>query len=97
EIVTSHAEARGTLVRALREAGARGIVVASTGNGSVHHALQAALLEAQAAGVAVVRATRCLDGSVIDAGEPELPSAGALTPVQARIELVLQLLARRAA
>jgi len=97
EIVTSHSEAQGTFVRALREAGVHGIVVASTGNGSVHHVLQAALLEAQAAGVAVLRATRCLGGSVIDATEPGLPSAGALTPVQARIELVLQLLARRVA
>ena len=101
EIVTSHSEARGTLVRALCEVGVHGIVVAATGNGSVHHALEAALLEAQAAGVAVLRSTRCLDGSVIDAAgegdDPSLPSAGALTPVQARIELMLRLLARRAA
>ena len=96
EIVTSHSEARGTLVRALRDAGVDGIVVACTGNGSVHHALHAALLEAQAAGVAVLRATRCLNGSVIDAKTAELPSAGALTPVQARIELLLRLLAARA-
>lgn len=101
EIVTSHSEARGTLVRALCAAGVHGIVVAATGNGSLHHALQAALLEAQAAGVSVLRSTRCLNGSVIDAaGEsdaPSLPSAAALTPVQARIELMLRLLARRAA
>ena len=81
-------------MRALREAGVHGIVVAATGNGSVHHVLEAALLDAQAGGVAMLRATRCLDGSVIDAGQPALPSAGALTPVQARVELTLQLLAR---
>ena len=97
EIVTSHAGAQGTLVRAMAQAGVQGIVVAATGNGSLHHALEAALLEAQAGGVAVLRATRCLNGSVIDAGEPALPSAGALTPVQARVELVLQLLVRRLA
>ena len=94
EIVTSHCGAQGALVRALREAGVHGIVLAATGNGSVHHVLEAALLDAQAGGVAVLRATRCLDGSVIDAGQPALPSAGALTPVQARVELILQLLAR---
>ncbi len=97
EIVTSHSESRGTLVRALRDAGVEGVVVACTGNGSVHRTLRTALLEAQAAGVAVLRATRCLNGSVIDADGAELPSAGALTPVQARIELMLGLLGGRAA
>jgi L-asparaginase len=97
EIVTSHSEARGSLVRAMHDAGVDGIVVAATGNGSVHHALEAALIEARATGMEVLRATRCLGGSVIDANAPALPSAGALTPVQARIELVLQLFSRGAA
>lgn len=97
EIVTSHAQARAASVQALRDAGVQGIVVAGTGNGHVHHALETALLDAQAAGLAVLRCTRCLGGSVIDATPPALPSAGALTPVQARIELMLQLLARRVA
>jgi L-asparaginase len=98
EILTSHAGADAVLVRALRGAGVEGIVVAGTGNGSVHQALEAALQEAQRAGCAVLRCTRCLDGSVIDAEAPAggLPSAGALTPVQARIELMLRLLAERA-
>ena len=92
ELVTSHAESRGTLVRALVDAGVRGIVVAGTGNGSLHANLETALLDAQAAGVAVLRCTRCLNGNVIDASQPVLPSAGALTPVQARIELMLRLM-----
>ena len=95
EIVTSHAGSNPALVHALRDLGVRGIVVAGTGNGSVHSALEAALLEAQAAGVAILRCTRCLNGSVIDPTPPALPSAGALTPVQARVELMLQLLAQR--
>jgi len=47
----------------------------------------------------VLRASRCLDGSVIDAPgtAPALRSAQALTPVQARIELVLGLLKLRPA
>jgi len=92
EIVTSHAGAHGTLVRAAVESGARGIVVAATGNGTVHHTLLAALLEAQRSGVTVWRSTRCLDGPVQPRPDDRLPSAGSLTPVQARIELMLQLM-----
>ncbi len=95
-IVTSHAGADAVLVQALCSSGVDGIVVAGTGNGSVHRSLEAALCEAQAAGVPVLRTTRCPAGSVIDApGAASLPSAGALTPVQARIELLLRLLQAR--
>ncbi|MEP7294768.1 MAG: asparaginase [Burkholderiales bacterium] len=92
EIVMSHAGAGGALVRALVDTGVQGIVVAGTGNGSLHHALEVALLEAQAAGIGVLRSSRCLNGAVIDASPNALASAGVLTPVQARIELMLQLL-----
>jgi L-asparaginase len=95
-IVTSHAGASGAVVSALRAAGARGLVVAATGNGSVHRELEAALLEAQRAGVHVLRSTRCTEGRVLDAGTPVLPSAGDLTPPKARIELLLRLLAGHA-
>lgn len=89
EIVTSHAGARPEGVRALVAAGVKGLVVAGTGNGSLHHALETALREAQAAGVKVWRSTRCLDGPVQMKTGDRLPSAGTLTPVQARIELML--------
>ncbi len=92
EIVTSHAGARPDAVKALAAAGVRGLVVAGTGNGSLHHALEAALLDAQASGVTVWRSTRCLDGPVQAKAGDRLPSAGVLTPVQARIELMLQLM-----
>jgi L-asparaginase len=91
-IVTSHAGASGDLVRAMVAAHVQGIVVAATGNGTVHRTLESALREAQRAGVRVVRATRCRDGRVVDAGDGALPSAGDLTPEKARIELMLQLL-----
>jgi L-asparaginase len=96
EVLMSYAGADGRLVRALRALGVQGIVVAGTGNGSVHFELEAALLEAQADGISVLRSTRCpqegvLEGSVgpADTTRPRLPSAGHLTPFQARIELML--------
>lgn len=92
EIVTSHAGARPEGVRALVTAGVKGIVVAGTGNGSLHHALEAALLEAQRAGITVWRSTRCGAGPVQMKPGDGLPAAGTLTPVQARIELMLQLM-----
>ncbi len=97
EIVTSHAGARAATVQSLIAAGARGLVVATTGNGSVHHALEAALAEAQAQGVAVLRSTRCLDGRIVGGEDAATASAGDLTPVKARIELMLRLLAARTA
>jgi L-asparaginase len=100
EIVASGVQADGAAVRALLAAGVRGLVVATTGNGSVHADLEAALHAAQQQGVAVLRATRCLDGTIIEAAlaQPDaLPSAGDLTPVKARIELMLRLLRLRSA
>jgi L-asparaginase len=92
EIVTSHAGASGLLVRAACELGVQGLVVAATGNGTVHGALEEALLEAQAQGVTVWRSSRCGQGRVIERADDVLPSAGELTPAKARVELILQLL-----
>ena len=92
DIITSQAGASDRLVRAAAAAGLKGIIVAGSGNGSVHTVLEAALREAQANGVRVWRCTRCLDGPVQAKPDDELPSAGTLTAVQARIELMLQLM-----
>ena len=92
EILTSHAGASGTLVRAAVAAGVRGLVIASTGNGTLHHALEAALRDAQAAGVVVWRSSRCLAGAVLAKPGDIFPTTGTLTPVQARVELVLALM-----
>lgn len=99
-VVTSHADTDGGLVKALLLAAEnhpallpRGLVVAATGNGTVHQDLGQALEEAQAQGVRVVRATRCARGRVIpDPANPLVDSAG-LSPVKARISLALALLA----
>lgn len=92
------AEVAAALSHALCQQKVAGIVVAGTGNGTIHTALEAALRVASAAGVVVWRASRCAYGAVLDADdEPAAghwPGAGACTAVQARIELMLQLLDR---
>ena len=97
DLVTSHAGARGDTVDALVDAGARGLVIAGTGNGSVHRELLAAARRAEAAGVRVVRASRCQLGGVVGTRADEPPSYGALTAPQARVELMLDLIASEAA
>ena len=92
EIVMNYAGASGALVDALVAQGVQGLVVAGTGNGTVHEALQAALLIAQAQGVLVVRATRCTKGRVLPRADDRFPSSNGLSPVKARIALMLKLM-----
>lgn len=92
EIVTSHAGATGDVVRLLVADGVQGIVVATTGNGTVHQALETALVAAQNQGVKVLRATRCAQGRVLPTVNDKLPSAAGLSPVKARIALMLSLI-----
>ncbi len=94
ELVTSCAGASGAVVDAMVSLGVQGIVVAATGNGAVHHALEAALLRAQAAGVAVVRSTRCAEGRVLPRAGDAFPDSAGLSPVKARIALMLGLMSR---
>jgi L-asparaginase len=91
EIVMSHAGASGRLVDALVAQGIAGLVVAATGNGTLHHEMEAALIEAQAGGVKILRATRCAQGRVIERPDDALAGAGTLSPVKARIALMLDL------
>lgn len=92
EIVMSYAGASGATVQALTAQGVQGLVVAGTGNGTLHHALQAALLQAQDAGVKVVRATRCANGKVLAMPGDAIPDSKGLSPVKARVAMVLELL-----
>ena len=91
DIVTSHAGARGATLDALVAAGARGIVLAGTGNGSVHATLLVAARRALTQGVMVRRASRCLLGGVVGEPDAALPSAGSCTPAQARVKMMLEL------
>lgn len=92
EIVTSGAGARAQAVQALVRAGVRGLVVAGTGNGTIHAALEAALAEAQAQGVTVWRASRCGTGPVLGEHPRGWRSAGTFTPAKARVALMLELM-----
>ena len=104
EILFSHAGARGTLIDALlaertqgAPGGIRGLVLAATGNGTLHHEIEQAAARAQAAGVRVIRATRCPQGRILPKPGDPIPDAGALNPVKARVALMLELMGASAA
>lgn len=101
EVIYSHALASGAMVDTLLDAEVtrrlgvppvQGLVVAGTGNGTVHHALLDALQRATAAGVHVVRASRCAGGGVSSTGEEVFPASRGLSPAKARVALMLSLL-----
>jgi L-asparaginase len=98
EIILSHVGARGELIDALvrerqegHSAAVAGIVLSATGNGSLHQALEQAALRAQAAGIEVMVATRCNEGPIIPVPNAILPMSIGLSPVKARIALLLKL------
>lgn len=96
DIVYTHADEDGVLVDACVKAGAKGIVYAGSGMGSVHEGVEPALLAARAQGVAVVRATRVPSGMVVDSAprwtEGGFINSDNLNPQKARILLQLALL-----
>lgn len=93
EIVMNYAGATGALVDALAASGVAGIVVAGTGNGTLRRELEDALVAAQGRGVRVLRTSRCAEGRVLETAGDRLP-ASALSPVKARIALLLQAMRR---
>nr|WP_319566752.1 asparaginase [uncultured Rhodoferax sp.] len=97
EIVMNYAGGSAVVVDALLQAvpGAsplRGLVVAATGNGTLHQDLEAALRRAVQAGVRVVRSTRCAQGRVLAAQHAEFAHSNGLSPVKARVTLMLELM-----
>jgi L-asparaginase len=96
EIVLNHAGADGRLVDALLAQGLDGLVLAGTGNGSLSEALESAAQAALTQGVRVLRSSRCAWGRLLG-DDGALPGAAGLSPVQARVELLLQCLAQRQA
>jgi L-asparaginase len=91
EVVPSHAGADARQVDALVAAGVKGLVVAGTGNGTVHQSLLTALARAQGQGVAVRVTTRCIEGQIV--GQPVLQTAPrGLNAYKARVSLMLDLM-----
>lgn len=95
-LLTSHADATDRHVDALLQAGVQGLVVAATGNGTVHHALEQALVRALKQGVPVLRASRCEAGQMVTGAPGALPHVQGLSPLKARIYLGLRILTGRA-
>ena len=101
DMVMNYAGASGDMVDALlacRKTGRheasvlRGLVVAATGNGTLHHDLEAALTRAQNAGVTVVVASRCARGRVLPTPSSLFADSNGLSPVKARVALMLELM-----
>ena len=105
EIITSHAGARGAAVDALLAQGVSGLIVATTGDGTVHEALLPALARARNQGVVVWRSSRCSDGVISNGCLPtwadveadresgvDTDWAVALNPYKARVSLQLILM-----
>jgi L-asparaginase len=92
--ITSHAGFDAALVDAVVAAGFDGLVVAGTGNGSLHHTLLAALERAQQSGMLVRRCTRCANGHLVGNIASPVPSSAGVGAAQARVGLVLELLGR---
>lgn len=92
EIAISYAEASRAAIDAFVANGAKGIVIAGTGDGTLHKVLQEAAMDAVKQGVAIVRSSRVSYGHVshnkID-NQAHFLSAGTLNPWKARILLML--------
>lgn len=117
DLLVSHAGAVSATVEALvgytdpNSPPLRGLVVAGTGNGTIHQSWLPALQRVRQSGVVVWRSSRCSAGQIVlpittadepalelqsgsmSASDPTLPSTS-LSPVKARIALMLALMVR---
>ncbi len=96
--MASYAGASRAAIDAFVAAGVKGLVIAGTGNGSIHSTLQHAIVDAVRRGVAIVRSSRVGSGHVMRNGaapDDALGSitAGSLNPYKARVLLMLALVA----
>lgn len=96
KVIYGHAGDDALFVDAAIKAGARGLVYAGTGNGSIHKDAEEALARAAQTGIIIVRSTRTGSGAVIPA-EQSYTEAGflngdSLNPQKCRILLQLALM-----
>lgn len=97
DIIYAHADDDGIFVKAAMEAGAKGIIHAGTGHGSISYAVEAALYEAAKNGCIVVRASRVVTGAVLN-GHQRWQDAGFIpsrTLSAQKSRILLQLLLHR--
>ena len=92
DVLLTYQQAPGDLIDAAARAGAQGLVLAAVGAGAVTLAQADALDAARRAGIPVVVASRVAHGVLTTADVPKgtIP-AGTLSPVKARILLMLAL------
>jgi len=89
-ILYSYQDQDGALLDAAVKDGAKGIVIAGSGNGSIPAAVKVKIKELRAAGIQIVRSTRTGSGFVTTKDEEGL-GAGFFNPQKARILLMLAL------
>ena len=96
KIIYGHANDDTLFVDAAIQAGAKGIVYAGTGNGSIHKNAEEALARASKAGIVVVRSTHAGSGTVIPAEQSYIDAGflngDSLNPQKCRILLQLALM-----
>ena len=94
-ILYGYAGDDGKMVAAAAAAGAKGIIYAGMGNGSLPEAVEQELARAAAAGVIAVRSTRSPAGCVVTAEasyeQAGILASGSLNPAKSRILLQLAL------
>ena len=91
-VLSSHAGVDARQVQALVTVGIKGLVVAGTGNGTVHAAWVDALKEAQSQGVAVWLTSRCMEGELLGQSFDFSVAPAGLNAYKLRISLMLALM-----
>ncbi|HEX5697373.1 MAG TPA: asparaginase, partial [Rhodoferax sp.] len=97
DIVMNYAGGSAAVVNALLQPmpsapALAGLVMAGTGNGTLHVELSAALQRGAQAGVKVIRASRCGEGRVLPITSSVFADSNGLSPVKARVALMLELM-----
>lgn len=91
-VLSSHTDVAPDLIEALLPAGYQGLVLQTTGNGTVHASLLAALHHAQQQGLHIRLSTRCAFGAIEAAASTLDFQACALPPYKARVALALTIM-----
>jgi L-asparaginase len=91
-VVSSHAGVDPRQIDAWVSAGVQGLVVAGTGNGTLHTALLSALQTAAQAGVALRLCTRCAHGPIVGEVTAMACAPRELNAFKARVNLMLDLM-----